>query len=696
MNVRVGRMATWALLLLAISIVPTPVVRGQAKDDEKKARVPLTEVVLFTSGVGFFERAGKVNGNASVELKFDVKDINDLLKSMVVRDLGGGKVSTVSYASRDPIEKVLATFAIDLRSNPSLGDLLNQVRGEKVIVASPNKIEGTIVGVEKRTIPVGDKSITVEKLNILTAEGLRAVDLAAVQEIRLARPELELDLKRALAVLALGHDSDKKSVALEFRGQGERNVQIGYIAETPIWKTSYRMVVQEQGDLLLQGWAIVENTTEEDWNDVSLTLVSGRPISFIMDLYTPLYVDRPLVKPELYASLRPQTYGQSLEETEQQFRRAAVDEKAKQDGTRRFAGPAPEAAARPRSAGEGKGQGGGMMGDYGNGQGIAAMAQAGDVGELFRYVIDAPVKIARRQSAMLPIVNESITGEKLSIYNEQVHAKHPLNGLKLKNSTGLHLMQGPITVFDSGVYAGDAKIEDLAPGTERLISYAMDLDVEVAPEGKSSPEQMLTIKIDRGTLYVSQRAQQSRKYTIKNGGRKAKTVLIEHPKSGDWQLLSPKDPTETTRDRYRFAVQAEPGKAETIEVVESRQYTQTYAVNNLDDGRIVFYITRPIASEAVKVALQQVIKMKGELAQVVRQKQLLEQELAAISAEQTRIRQNMPQIDKSSDLFARYVKKFDEQEDRIEKVRGEIAELAKTEQAKRNALNDYLEKLVVE
>ena len=130
----------------------------------------------------------------------------------------------------------------------------------------------------------------------------------------------------------------------------------------------------------------------------------------------------------------------------------------------------------------------------------SSVAQADDVGELFQYVIATPVDLPRQQSAMLPIVNESVEAEKLSIYNQSVQAKHPLNGLRLKNTTDLHLMQGPITVFDDGAYAGDAKIEDLQPGTERLMSYALDLDVEVAPESKTEPENLRTASIYKGTL----------------------------------------------------------------------------------------------------------------------------------------------------------------------------------------------------
>src|SRR5204862_3686664 len=144
-----------------------------------------------------------------------------------------------------------------------------------------------------------------------------------------------------------------------------------------------------------------------------------------------------------------------------------------------------------------------------------------------QYEIAMPVTLPRQQSAMLPIVNDSVKGEKVSIYNQSVQAKHPLNGLRLKNSTDLHLMQGPITVFDGGAYAGDAKIEDLQPGTERLISYAIDLDTEVAPTTKGQPEQMISVRLAKGVLFTDYRYGRTQEYIIKNSGKKAKKVLVE-------------------------------------------------------------------------------------------------------------------------------------------------------------------------
>jgi hypothetical protein len=663
-----------------------------AQETPAAQALPVARVVLFSSGVGYFQRDGEVDGDAQVELKFNVDDINDLLKSMVVQDFGGGNISTVTYGSQDPITRTLQTFSIDLTANPTLAQLLNQVRGEQVEIEAASEISGTILGVEPRRQPAGkDQAIDVDYLNLLTAKGLQSVPLASVTRIRLVNERLDAELRQALAVLALAHAADKKSVSLAFRGQGRRGVSVGYIQEAPIWKTSYRLVLDDERPPLLQGWAIVENTTEEDWNDVHLTLVSGRPISFVMNLYQPLYVPRPVVEPELFASLRPQTYGQDLEAAEEEFAKAAADD-ARMAGARR---------ARQQEPGAPGGAGFGALGDRDKAAEYDSLAElvtstvtpdaySEEVGELFQYAIGTPVDLPRQQSAMLAIVNGSVEGSKVSIYNPAMHAKHPLNGLELTNTTGLHLMQGPITVFDGGAYAGDAQIEDLPPGTRRLISYALDLDTEVALAPKSEPEQLTRVWIARGTLHSTRKFVRSQTYTVKNSGSEAKRVLIEYPHEANWKLTAPAEPTETTRDLYRFAVSAEPGVPAELVVAEESMAEQQVAITNLDDGTIQFYISAKVVSQEVKDALAEVLRRKTAIGQAAAEQQRLEAQIAAIGQEQARIRENMAQLDRNSELYNRYVKKFSEQEDQIETIQAQVAELRTDLAGQQRELDEYL------
>src|SRR5215469_10626336 len=296
----------------------------------KVTQLPIGQVVLFSSGVGYFQRQGTVEGDARVDLSFPVSDINDLLKSMVLRDLDGGHIAAVSYDSNAPLERTLKSFAVNLTSNPSFAQLLDQTRGEKVEVVlqqtnatQPGTLTGTLVGCEKQKQAVGKDAVEVEMLNLWCADGMRSLKLSEVQRVRFLNPVLDSEIKKALETLALSYDTQKKAVSLHFTGEGKREVRVGYVVENPIWKTSYRLVLDKQTHKpFLQGWAVVENPSDEDWKDVRMALISGRPISFQMDLYQPLYVPRPVVEMELFASLRPVAYSGNLNKEKEQLAEA--------------------------------------------------------------------------------------------------------------------------------------------------------------------------------------------------------------------------------------------------------------------------------------------------------------------------------------------------------------------------------------
>ena len=438
--------------------------------------LPLKRVVMFSSSVGFFEHRGEIEGDRQIEFAFKTADINDLLKSLVVQDRGGGLVTAVNYGSPEPIARTLRTFAIDLTNAPTLAEIFQQLRGQQVHLETPGAVTGVIVGVENRRLPVADKEIEVQVLNCGPTRGCRASGSTASCSRGLSIRRSTANSSRLWRCLASEHASEQKRVKLDFRGAGKRHVSVGYIQEAPVWKTSYRLVLADKEPPFLQGWAIVENTTAHDWRDVQLTLVSGRPISFLMDLYEPLFMARPIVTPEQHASLRPRVYDQDLASRDREFE-AAGDPFASPEGGR----------GRRRGVAMG-GMGGGMGGGFFGGadgrrerlrvadagvipvadqvvdlkQGIAAAATAGDVGELFRYVIKQPVTLGRNESAMLPIVNDAVKGEKVAIYNRPCMPNIPGRPAADEYDAAA-LLQGPITLFDGGEYAGDARIEDIPP-----------------------------------------------------------------------------------------------------------------------------------------------------------------------------------------------------------------------------------------
>ncbi len=669
--------------------------------------VPLKRVTIFSSGVAFYERAGHVDGTANMELPFKTAQINDILKSMVLQDMGGGKIRPVVYAPKDPIEKTLRSFGIDLTQDRTLGEFLGDLRGTPVEITvrgDSKPIEGSILSVERQIVIMEDKEVPHDVLNVVCAAGIRAFRLNELSGVRLADPKLNAELFKALGVLAGSHDADKKPVFLEFAGEGKREVRVSYILEAPIWKTSYRRILDGEKPFL-QGWATVDNTTDEDWIGVDLTLVSGRPISFIQDLYQPLYIPRPVVQPEIYASLGPQRYDGAMFDDEDMMRADAA--KAVEREMPRRPKAMREAAPAERGAGfGGGGLGGGppaaapapvaSLGYATIESSVESIAAAAEAGEMFTYAIQMPVTLPRQRSAMMPIVNQSVAGEKYSIYSQSVHAKHPLNGLRLENTTDLNLMQGPITVFEDGTYAGDAQLPDVTPGEKRLISYSLDLKREVERVSKAEPELLTSVRVAKGTLIATRKYVEEYTFNVKNKDDAARAVLIEHPFRSDWTLVTPKDPFERTPQVYRFKVDAKPNETTSLTVREERQGDQYLALSSSGLDTIEFYIRAKVVSPKVREALEKVAQMRNELGNTQARKNQQTQRVTQITADQGRVRENLKTVREGTELHERYLKKLTEQENELDEANRLIGQYTQEEQQKKEALDQYLLNLNIE
>jgi hypothetical protein len=736
------RRTFWALGLAIPAFAITGLVLRQAADARPGAapapdspRLPVKGVVLFSSGVGYFQREGAVDGDARVDLTFPVGDINDLIKSLTLQDLDGGLVSAVSYDSHDPVERTLKSFAVDLTGDPDQGKLLQQARGEKVEVVlnqSANQpsgsLTGTIVGIETHKVALLVNGNAAETdapfLNLWCSDGLRCVKLGDCQRVRFLNPVLEGEYRRALDTLALSHDAQKKAVSLQFTGQGRRSVRVGYVTESPVWKTSYRLNLPKDGKPQLQGWAVVENPTDEDWSGVKMALVSGRPISFKMDLYQPLYSPRPTVEPELFAGLRPQTYEGDLAGRRNVTATGLVASDILQGGPLPAPAPAtpmPGSVPPPPAAKPGGGGGEFKSWELGLrldspmanratnalsdlesekqmdlGRGVASAAAAQKLGESFQYRLEQPVNLPRQKSALLPIVQHDVEAGRVSVYNSAVHAKYPLLGLKLKNSTGLNLMQGPVTVFDSGVYAGDARIMDLQPNDERLLTYAVDLGTEVDAKTKNPPSRITAVKVQKGILYSTSKHREERTYHAVNRSQDDKTLLVEHPYRPEFKLTNDLKPAERTRDVYRFEMKLAKGQTGDVTVAEERDQVQTVALTNSDSQQVRIFLQQQVLSPAVRQALEKSVALRGELAGTQRDLQQTQRTLQQIEQDQNRLRENLKATPPNSDAYQRYLKKLDTQEADLEKLQAKRDQLQAKEHEQRTAFETYLASLNVE
>jgi hypothetical protein len=678
--------------------------------DATSQTLPLHEVVLFNSGVGYFQREGRINGNASIDLSFRAEKINDILKSLVLLDPAGG-VRPVTYTTKDATNQRLHSVGKSLNQSISLGSLLREMQGAQVrlTVSGGQMVEGRIVSVSVKAIPVKDAGVVQsEVINVLTAEGLRAIVLDQVAEVKLLDAKLDRELRESLELLATGLDETRQSVQLNFAGAGAREVKAGYLQETPIWKTSYRLVLDKGEKPYLQGWAIVENTSDEDWKEVRLSLVSGRPISFIQDLYQPLYVPRPVVQAQVIGSPVPQTYGAVLFDNAQPELAGADRNNAPVGGfggglggggglpgAAGPAGPAPAPTARFKQE---RADLRAQMAKSAEGiaQAVVSDAAGAERGDLFEYAIKHPLTLPKQKAAMVPIVTERVEGEKLSIYDPTSDAKHALHGFRLTNSTGLHLSGGPITVFQDGAYAGDAQIEHLQPKEDRLLSYAVDLDLVADHQEPKFRQDTVSVSAKSGVLTITRKQQREHTYTFRNKSDAAKVVLVAQDLEQEFKLVQPEKPAEKTPDEFRFKVDVPAKKTAELKVVTERPVSETVALLNADLNLLVSYAQNAQVSEKLRGALKQMVVLRRKVVDLQSQRAALDAEIKAIDQEQARIRQNMAQLDRNSPLYQQYVKKLTDQETRIEKIREEVVRLRDAEGAAQKELREFVDTITAE
>lgn len=733
----------FALLLL-------PLVSGQdGPAAAKPVELPLTRVVLFNAGVGYFQREGVVDGNAKVEMRFPEPDVNDLLKSLLLEDKDGGKVKAVTYDGKHPVEVTLKAFTIDVTANPTIGDLLAQVRGEKVEITDKQggSVAGLIVGIDRpvtvattQTTKDGETSTTTtttpnnngETLNLLTSDGLQALPLAQAKKIKLLKPELEAEFRKALEVLAAARGASKKAITVSFDGNGRRRVRVGYVMEAPMWKASYRLSLGDKAAANLQGWAAVENTTEEDWTNVKVGLVAGRPMAFQMDLYQPLFVPRPTVEPELYASLRPPVYQGNMVQAggigglgglpaggmnnlgnggglvgiggfggnlgmQGQFGIQGGGQLGR-PSARELLGPRlsyDELRERLGNTAPAKPMTGAGFGGSGHSTVLSAAAAVA-LGDTFEYKIEDPITLPRLKSALLPIVNDPVETKRVSIYNADVQNKHPLLGVRLTNKSKLHLAQGPITVYDGETFAGDARLPDLAAGESRLISFAIDLHTEVVPHETEAKRTIEMIALRGGRMVTKEVTRRTTEYVIRNRGSQDRVVVVERPIRAGYTVAGPVKPTETTRDLYRFEVTAKAGATTTLAVAEESPTPEELVIERMTEESLKFYAATAAATPAVKDAVGKILELRG--VQEATKKAAADEDAAlkGIAEDQSRIRANLDRVPKDSDAYKRYLKKFDDQETEIEKRQAKAKELKAKLAADEKAYKDYLTKLKAE
>lgn len=692
---------------------------GQSSGDY--ARLPVTRVILYKNGVGYFEHSGKVRGSQDVNIDFTTAQLNDVLKSLTVLDLGKGRITGVSYNSNAPLEQRLNSLHLAVGEKPTTAQFLDSLRGARVEVRSGTETAtGRLLSVDERDIPIkGDEKVTVDQISIVGDNGdVRVFDLTPSTDVRLAEKDVNEDVGKYLGLIASTRDADMRRMTISTAGDGERELLVSYISEVPVWKSTYRIVIPKDGKPLLQGWAIVDNTVGENWDGVELSLVAGAPQSFVEDLSQPYYTRRPVVALPANAMITPQTHEATIETA---VSSEAVNGAPSAGNTAHAGGvigglvggvPGMSQSQKEFDAvsGAGGGTGGGVGGGYfrakAEKQWLAAdsleaattTAESRDLGDLFEYKLQDRVTIRKNQSALVPILQARIDAEKVSVWNPSQGAV--LRALWLDNTSNLTLDGGSFNVLEGDAFAGEGLMDAIKPGEKRLLSYAADLGVLVEAKQKGSTERVTRVVISRGVLMQSTQEREENTYTIRNRDASPRVVVIEHPARPGWKLTDDDDkPAESSASFHRFRISLGPMKTETLAVKEYRPITNSYQVSNITNDQIKFFLSQKMINPEVEQALRKVVAQKNNIAALDAEAADRKSKVSGISEDQQRVRENMKALKGSVEekaLVARYVRELNDQEDRVQSLRRELADLQQKRESAQKTLDAMIENLQME
>jgi hypothetical protein len=651
------------------------------------ADIPIREVILYKSGVGYFERGGMLPPGEFARLDFKASDMNDVLKSLTISGQNGAKVTGLRYDSSEPLTQKLADFPFKIDGQASLALFLDQMKGAKVeLKYGAETVSGTIVS--GRLGKPDDKQPEREQLVALLDSGeLRTLDLTAASSIRLADPKLQSQLRDYLTLVNQSRSTDKRSIYIDSSDAKQRQIDASYMIPAPVWKSSYRLIFSDKGEPTLEGWAIIDNSTGEDWSNIRLAVVSGRPVSFISNLYEPKYVARQTLELPEDRAANPVIYGGALDEAQSKAAAAPVAGGRAGETMGSLGGVARDFLASPRGAFAIAAPRPLIPSD------VAVNVASGDLGELFEYRFSTPVTVKKDESAMLPFLQQPIGARKLLIYSEN-YGEHPMNAAELNNSTSKTLDGGPITVFDAASYAGEALMTTLKASDKRLISYSVDLGTRVTTQFDSSRELVREIHVNRGILTARLAMDETKTYTIRNVDQKNKTLIIEHAERPGYKLVALK-PAETTANAYRFEVKLGPDATEKFPVAEERVYETTTGVSSMTPDVLLSYIQNKALSEAARSQLQQILDTKRQIADLDGQIKELDSDIANSVNDQSRIRQNMQSLNQVSgqqDQVQKYARQLATQEAALAASRDKLSDLKKQKAADESKLNALIEK----
>ncbi|MEI8393489.1 MAG: hypothetical protein WCF85_02055 [Rhodospirillaceae bacterium] len=646
----------------------------------------LKRVLLSTGGVGYFEYEAAVTGNTDLTLAVPRDRIDDVLKSIVVYDDKGG-IGSISLPGREPMRDLFRELPFNRAALDSPVALLNALKGAEIVLTQHEELAGRIVSITKEPVRLPDNggTVTRHRLTVMATDGLRQVMLEEVESLRLADPKLQKQVDDALAGIARHGGQGRRQLTLHTTGEGARTVRVAYVIEAPLWKTAYRLTLggTDAAKSGLQGWAVLENLSGEDWTDIDLTVVSGSPVTFRQALYESYYVNRPEIPVEVFGRVLPKVDQGAVTPppTPPRAMAEASGGAAKHMATRGLSlSDAMPSAAPPPPA-----PGGAALPLAGV---TAAETDETQAQVLFRH--SGPVSVANGHSLLMPIINRAVPAERLALYQASTEPHHPLAAVRLSNDGTGALPPGILTLYERTekgevTYIGDARLSMLPAGERRLLSFAVDHSLTV--DRSSSESRLLArARIVDGVLQLAVADREAVTYTIAGSARDTRRMLIEHPRRAGWEPASGGPVPEVTADAWRFTVEVPAGKTISFVVTLVHPRQERFELVELPVDQVGLYVHSDELPADLRKMLSGVAERKAALAERERVVEQVEQDQEAINKDQERLRQNLQAVGQGSDIGRRYMAKLGEQEDRLEGLNKKMTDAKAAEAAARQAL----------
>ncbi|MDR0302896.1 MAG: DUF4139 domain-containing protein [Treponema sp.] len=664
-----NKIALFVLFAITAGLWAQP-IREAGSGDEN--RIPLKRVVILTSGLAYYEHSGSVNGQININFPFRLDAVNDALKTLVINDPASVNPS-VNYQSENTLIQTLRSLMIDLSDEPGMAVILSRLRGAEVEISSPTSFTGRIAGVEYRQAnpasPVSSYAMHEPWLLLNTNEGMKTFNLKEISSIKFTDNAIEQDLNRALDLIAASRNSLSRQLSVNLPGSGRRNVAISYVIPSPVWKVSYRLDLGAAKPLF-QGWAIVDNDSDTDWNNVELSLVAGRPASFIQALYPPYYVSRPVLPLSIAGAAEAAVYGQSYPTAPSAAPRAAKEMYMMDNSVMEE----PQAAMALRD------RGASVTG------GTVQTAAGSDAGGQFEFTIKNPVTLDRRMSAMLPLVESQIDAKKLLIYSGS--GKHPRLGAEITNSSKMKLPAGPITVYDGGVYAGDALIEFWNEDEKRLISFGEDLSV-TASTSNTNTRAVTSVNVAGGVMTINRSMAYIKTYTFVNSGTSSKQLVAEHAKTSGTTLSSPQA-SEQTENVYRFNVTLPANRETVLTVNETRPVSESITLLSLRPDAFLSYTSNQEIPDRIRQALVRAVELKQVSDNAALSVKETEAQKSRLIADQDRIRKNLEAAGNQTQQGQEYLRRLVAMDSEIDAINVSLDKANAAAKTAQQAYENYL------